>query len=86
MIQDIKAPVSVLLSFNHRTRRVTPKALEWDGKRYTVEKVGYHHQYKKGDILHHVFTVASETLSFRLVFNTKSLHWQLEQISDGIPD
>jgi hypothetical protein len=85
MIQKISAPVSVSLVFDHRTRSVMPKEVIWDGRNYSILKVGLHHTYRAGRNLFHVFSVASENLFFRLVLDTETLHWRLEEISDGLP-
>jgi len=86
MIQKINVPVSVSLSYNSKKRRVFPKWVVWNGRFYPIIKVGLHHSYKKGRVLFHVFSVASKTLFFRLILNTETLHWKLEEISDGLPD
>ncbi|OGM09640.1 hypothetical protein A2Y68_03325 [Candidatus Woesebacteria bacterium RBG_13_46_13] len=86
MLEKISAPVSVTLVFDHAKRKVFPKWLVWEGKLYPLEKVGLHHTFRQGRTLFHVFSVASETLFFRLVFNTDNLFWRLEEISDGLPD
>jgi len=86
MIQKISVPVTVTLVFNHQQRRVFPSRLVWEGRTYPIIKVGLHHTYRAGRILFHVFSVASESLFFRLVLDTETLHWRLEEISDGLPD
>lgn len=86
MIEKISAPVSVSLVFEHTKRRASPKWVVWDGRLHAVKKVGLHHTYKQGRTLFHVFSVASKTLFFRLVLNTETLGWRLEEISDGHPD
>lgn len=83
MLEKISAPVSVGLAFNHTTRRVCPKWVIWEGRTYSIEKVGLHHTFRAGRTLFHVFSVAAKTLFFRLVLNTDTLHWRLEEISDG---
>ena len=85
MIQKISAPVSVVLVFDHRQRKVTPKKIFWDGKVYEITKIGFHHTYRLGLTLYHVFSVETPTLCFRLVLDTDNLHWRLEEISDGLP-
>jgi hypothetical protein len=45
-----------------------------------------HHTFRSGRTLFHVFSVASKSLFFRLVLNTDTLFWRLEEISDGLPD
>ena len=86
MIQKIDCPVSVSLVFDHIKRMVYPKWLLWEGRLYAVDKVGLHHTYREGRVLYHVFSVATKTLFFRLNLNTETLHWRLEEISDGLPD
>ncbi|OGM15414.1 hypothetical protein A2985_04880 [Candidatus Woesebacteria bacterium RIFCSPLOWO2_01_FULL_43_11] len=86
MLEKISAPVSVGFTFDHTTRRVIPKWVIWEGRTYPIEKVGLHHTYRAGRTLFHVFSVASKTLFFRLVLNTDTLHWRLEEISDGMSD
>lgn len=83
MIQKIHAPVSVTLSFDHRSRKAEPKNILWEGRVYPVTKIGLHHTYREGNILFHVFSLESPSLFFRIVLNTDTLHWSLEEISDG---
>ncbi len=85
MIQNISESISVSFVFDSQKRSVEPKVLVWNKKLYTVKKVGLHHKFRQGRTLYHVFSVASKNLFFRLVLNTESLHWQLEEISDGLP-
>ena len=86
MIQDIKAPITVYLAFNHRKNRVFPYFLRWDGSDYKIKSVDLHHTYRLGKTLYHVFSVSTDTMSFKLVLNTDNLFWTVEQISDGLPD
>lgn len=86
MIQKLNVPVSVNFLFDCKKRTVFPKELIWDGKTYPVVKIGLHHTYREGRTLYHVFSVASQTLFFRLVLNTDNLFWTLEEIADGLPD
>ncbi len=83
MIQKVSAPVSVMFIFNHRKRTIYPSRVLWDSKVYEVTKIGLHHTYREGRTLYHVFSVETETLSFRLVLDTDTLFWKLEEISDG---
>lgn len=81
MVQKISEPVSVSLAYDHIKHRVFPKWIAWNGRLYPVVKIGLHHTFRKGRVLYHVFSVASKTLFFRLVLNTESLHWRLEEIT-----
>jgi len=83
MIQKLSLPVSVITSFNHKTRTVSPRKIEFEGKDHLITKIGFHHTYREGRTLFHVYSVASETLFFKLVLNTDNQHWTLEEISDG---
>jgi len=86
MIEKIDTPVSVSFSFDSDRRNVEPRALVWNGRLYGIKKIGFHHKFRKGRTLFHVFSVASKNLFFRLILNTENLHWKLEEISDGTPN
>ena len=79
MIRKISEPVDVV--FHH-----LPISLTWSGRTYSVLKVGLHHTYRHGATCHHIFSVVSSDLFFRLNLNTDSLAWTLEEVSDGLPD
>lgn len=84
VIEKIDVPVSVYLAFDHKARRVYPRAFLWEGKKYVIEKVGLWHKFLQGRTLVHVFTVASGEVSFRLELNSETLFWRLKEISDGM--
>jgi hypothetical protein len=86
MIEKIDAPVSVSFTFDSKRRSVRPKWLVWNGRLYPVVKIGLHHTLRRGRTLYHIFSVASKAMFFRLVLNTDTLHWRLEEISDGLPE
>ena len=86
MIQKISTPVSVAVIFDHKARTVKPVTLLWESRTYKILKIGLHHWFKVGKTLFHVFSVATNTLFFRLVLNTESLSWTLEEISDEGPN
>ncbi len=79
MIQRISEPVSV--TFGAR-----PLSIIWKSRDYPVTQLGLHHSYRDGATRHHVFSVVAQDLFFRLNLNTDSLHWTLEEVSDGLPD
>ena len=86
MNEKLFLPVSVGITFDHVKRKVIPRWVQWEGRLYPVEKIGLHHTFREGRTLFHIFSVASKTLFFRLVLNTDTLAWRLEEISDGLPD
>ncbi|EKE13169.1 MAG: hypothetical protein ACD_13C00073G0002 [uncultured bacterium] len=86
MITKIKAPVSVISVYDHKKRVFRPSAVIWEGRRYKIVKLGYHHAFRTGKTFFHVFSAASETVYFKLVLNTDNLSWEVEEISDGQAD
>jgi hypothetical protein len=86
MIQKISAPVSVELVYDHRKHTVLPRKILWDGRIFPTLKIGLHHTYREGRELVHIFSIASDSLSFRLKLDTTTLFWTLEEISDGLPN
>jgi hypothetical protein len=83
MIQKISAPISVALVYDHKKREVKPIKVLWENHPYLIKHIGLHHTYRHGRTLFHVFSVESESLFFRLVLNTDSLGWMIEEIADG---
>lgn len=86
MREKIDTPVSVSLHFNHKTRQVAPTNIIWENRGYQVDQVGLHHTYHTGKTLFHVFSVTAGASFFKLVLNSDTLHWRLEEVSDGLPD
>ncbi len=86
MREKIKEEVSVVMYYSAKRRVALPHLISWQNKEYEVGKIGYHHTVKDGAVLHHIYELTDKqaTLWFRLNLNTANLHWQLEQISDGL--
>jgi len=82
MAEKIKEPVSVSLIFDHRKRKTLISHVLWHNQPYKITNQGLHHTYKQGSTLIHVFSVASDTISFRLVLDSSSLIWILEETYD----
>ncbi len=83
MIQKLDVPVSVLSVFDHRTRTTMPKKVLFDGREHKIIKIGFHHTFRDGRTLYHVFSAASESMFFRLVLDTDTLSWRLLEVHDG---
>ena len=64
--------------------KLFPYKLRWNGKDYLIKSIGYHHRERRGKVMHHVFSVASDTLDFRLRHDPETLTWTLEEVSDGL--
>lgn len=83
MLELINERVSVITKYDRNTGSVMPVKVRWQAKDYTMQKLGYYHKVRKGRTIQHIFHVTDGTLDFRLVFDSDTLHWILEQISDG---
>jgi len=83
MTQKLKLPISVISSFDHRNRRAVPVKILFEGRERLVSQIGFHHTFRDGRVLYHVYSVSAGTLFFRLVLDTETLAWNLEEISDG---
>ena len=83
VIQKLQLPVSVITSFNHQTGTTSPKQILYGGRRHNLIKAGYHHTFRQGRTLYHVFSMISEAMFFKLVLNTDNLIWTLEEVADG---
>lgn len=94
MHETIQEKVSVLTLFQrpqsrHRpgelpNSQAVPLKVRWQGRVYKINKLGLHHTQRAGRILHHIFSVTDGNTFFRLNFNTETLDWILEEISDGL--
>lgn len=83
MNEVINEKVSVIVSYNRDSGKVTPRRMRWQGKDYNFTKLAYSHQRKKGRLVLHVFDVTDGAIDFRLVCNSNNLHWVLEEVADG---
>ena len=83
MGEKIKEPVSVSLLFNHKKRKTSISKIVWKNKVHKIVTHGLRYTFKKGDTLMQVFSVASETTNFKLVLDTSSLTWTLEEVYDS---
>lgn len=82
MIQKISAPISVRTDYDCRMGKFFPTGITWEGRDYPVTQIGFHHTYRKGRVLYHVFSVSAKTLFFRIELNSEDLTWRLEEIAD----
>ncbi len=83
MFQKIQSSVSVISVYSHVKQEVKPYKILWNGRTYIIKKIGFHHTYRQGRTLLHIFCAQSDTLYFKLVCDTDTLHWTLEEIADG---
>jgi hypothetical protein len=84
MLEKIGEKVSVITVYDRTKGLNMPVKVKWQGRVYPITKLGYHHKFKAGRTLIHVFSVCNDDLAFRLEFDTDNLQWVLQEISDGI--
>ena len=90
MIERIAEKVSVITVHSQerksgeRGTRVMPRKIRWQGREYIINKLGYHHTVREGRKLLHKFSVSTGTIDFRLSYDTETLDWVLEEVSDGL--
>ncbi len=89
MLQKLDERVDVIAIFTKEApmRQSGTKIyrVRWKSREYNVTSFGLHHLERRGSIIHHVFSVSTKTLKFTLVFNSKTLVWMLEEVSDATP-
>jgi len=84
MIEKINEPITVLSIYERLGARVMPAKIKWNGRVYKITKLGFHHKVKIGQTLNHIFSVTDGKMFFRLRLDTDTLHWFLEEVSDGL--
>ena len=78
--------VRVVGSYNHEKNRYIPYKMRWRMRDYFIKRLAYHHKVREGRTLFHIFHVTDGNLDFRIRFDTESLNWTLEEVSDGSTD
>lgn len=86
MNEKIFESVSVIASYNHEKNRFIPYKMRWRMRDYFIKRLAYHHKVREGRTLFHVFHVTDGNLDFRIRFDSESLNWILEEVSDGSTD
>lgn len=86
MIRRVQEKISVITVYNHLKGSVLPVQVRWHGRIYHIKKLGYHHKVRMGRTMLHVFSVCNDDLALKLQFNSDTLEWVLEEVSDGLTD
>jgi hypothetical protein len=71
--ETINEKVAVITVYKPGLGQVIPYKIRWQGRVYRITKIGFHHKVREGRTLFHIFSVASDTLAFRLKHNTLTL-------------
>ena len=83
MLEPINQPVSVISRYDHNSGKTMPVKFKWRNGVYLIKQLGFHHTYRDGRQLIHVFEGVTASFFFRLVLDSETLKWTLEKISDG---
>lgn len=75
--------VDVVAIYRASSGEFLPTKVRWKNQEYRIIKLGYYHKVRVGNILHHIFSVATENVALRLNFDSETLGWTLEEIADG---
>lgn len=84
MIETIYEKVEVITRF-----RLLPKPateiykIRWRGREYLITNLAYHYKVWDGRTRVHKFAVSTNVMDFRMSYDTESLFWVLEEVSDG---
>ncbi len=83
MNAKINERVSMISSYSQEKNRFIPYKMRWRLRDYFIKHLAYHHKIREGRNLFHIFHVTDGNLDFRISFDTESLAWILEEVSDG---
>lgn len=83
MLEKLNERVDVITIYKKMGATVKPYKIRWNGREYKITKIGYHHKVQRGKIFHHIFSVCSDELFFRLNFDTETMFWTVEEVSDA---
>jgi hypothetical protein len=78
MLVKVNEVVEVIAIF--RKNKVLPVMLKWNNRTYKITKMDMVHQTFDGNIRMHHFSVSDHINFFKLVLDTKSLKWILEEV------
>lgn len=84
-MHEVHETVDVLTVSKSGRGIVVPLKIKWRGRYYSMNQIGLIHPKREGRVLHHIFEGSTGTLALRLSYNTETLQWTLEAISDGLP-
>lgn len=83
MHELINEKISVITKYDRIKGTVTPVKLRWQGRDYVITKLAYYHRRREGRNILHIFHVTDGITDFKLRLDSETLHWTLEEITDG---
>ncbi len=82
MIRRPNDPIDVLARFTRNPLCVTIRSVTYRGRKYVIQEVSYAYLVRKGRTLLHIFWATAQGITFKLVLNTESLAWTIQEIHD----
>jgi hypothetical protein len=83
MNEIVGEPIAILATFNRGPQgvvKVIPQAMQWRGKRYSMDKMGLYHPERRGNKRLHIFSFSSGTMAFRIELDPETLEWTLAEV------
>jgi hypothetical protein len=79
-IQNIKYPADVTATYHPRPLSVTIHSVTFRDRTYAIHEVSYAYATRKGWTRFHIFWAAGQGITFKLVLDTESLAWTIQEI------
>jgi hypothetical protein len=79
----VNEKVTVITIYDNIRGSVMPVKMKWRGQVYRINTLDYHNKFWEGRTRIHVYSVANETMYFKLKLDSETLHWTLEEVYDA---
>lgn len=76
--------VKVLTVYDPERGRTIPHRIKWQNTVHTIRTISYYHRERRGQALFHIYHVNDGRCDFRILCDSESLSWKLEEVIDGI--
>lgn len=80
MITEINESIEVGAVFSRTA--VRPVWFVWRGRKYPVERITYRWKERLGEGWRHSFSVFDGINTFELIYDSKTLQWRLNRVSE----
>lgn len=78
MFTEVNEIVEVIVVFKKNV--VLPSIVKWGSREYKIKKINMVHKLFEGQALIYCFSVSDDHNFFKLLFDTQSMRWKLEQV------
>ena len=83
MHAKINERVKILSIYDPVSGKTTPYRMKWRDQVHRIKQVTYYHPERMGREILHIFHLTDGNLDFKVVLNSETLSWMLEEVSDG---